>query len=314
MKKIIIVFLSVFLFISCESDFISFSKIKITTSILPLASISNYIWWSNVEVNSVIWIWDSPHDFELKPSDIINISKSDIVVYTWFSIDNFFDKNITKKQKVITMREKAIKREILGGENHSHDYSKASKTLLNKENEFDETKNYDPHVWLSPLNAKILARDIRDALIEIDPDNKNYYENNYYDFMDEINLILKEFYDFQEDKKQNHFIVLHDWFEYLFYEIWLNKDKQLVIRKTPWVEITIKDFLEIKKIINKEKDKKVWAIFREPEIHSKAIESLDDWYEIPIKTLSPLWEDGSASSYIENLKNNLEALKTIYEQ
>jgi ABC-type Zn2+ transport system substrate-binding protein/surface adhesin len=42
----------------------------------------------------------------------VNIQKADIVVYTGFGLDNFFDKNIKPKQKVITMREFSVKREV----------------------------------------------------------------------------------------------------------------------------------------------------------------------------------------------------------
>jgi zinc transport system substrate-binding protein len=69
------------------------------------------------------------------------------------------------------------------------------------------------------MNAKFLAREVKESLIKKDEKNKQYYEDNYLDFQDKINELLNDFYDFQEGKNQDYFIILHDGFEYLFYEI-----------------------------------------------------------------------------------------------
>lgn len=37
----------------------------------------------------------------------------------------------------------------------------------------------DPHTWTSVVNARIIAANMRDAMIDIDPDNKDYFEANY---------------------------------------------------------------------------------------------------------------------------------------
>ncbi|MCT4616832.1 MAG: metal ABC transporter substrate-binding protein [Candidatus Gracilibacteria bacterium] len=312
LKKIGVVIFSVLFLFSCAGENRKFdeNKIKISTSIIPLASIANHIGGDKVSVVSTIKKGTSPHNFDLKPEDIVNIQKADIVVYTGFGLDNFFDKNIKPKQKVITMREFSVKREVREGAEHNHNTE--NHVLDNTGEDFDEHKNYDPHVWLSPMNAKFLAREVKESLIKKDEKNKQYYEDNYLDFQDKINELLNDFYDFQEGKNQDYFIILHDGFEYLFYEIGVDKDKQLVIRKTPGVEITIKDFLQIKKIINNEKDKTVGAIFKEPEFDSKAIASLEENYNIPIRSMSPLGDSENKGGYIDNLRKNLEALKTIY--
>ena len=51
--------------------------------------------------------------------------------------------------------------------------------------------SYDPHVWLSPACAVIMARNIRDAFIESDPDGADNYRQNF----DELALRLDELTD-----------------------------------------------------------------------------------------------------------------------
>ena len=43
----------------------------------------------------------------------------------------------------------------------------------------DDGVNYDPHVWLSPANARIIARNIADAYIMELPDDAAYFEAQY---------------------------------------------------------------------------------------------------------------------------------------
>ena len=41
----------------------------------------------------------------------------------------------------------------------------------------------DPHFWLNPINVKTYARNIRDALIEMDPAGRRIYEKNTEDYL-----------------------------------------------------------------------------------------------------------------------------------
>jgi ABC-type Zn uptake system ZnuABC Zn-binding protein ZnuA len=49
----------------------------------------------------------------------------------------------------------------------------------------------NPHYWLDPENGKIIAKHILESLSEIDPDNKNIYEGNYQNFVDEIDALIE---------------------------------------------------------------------------------------------------------------------------
>ncbi len=43
-----------------------------------------------------------------------------------------------------------------------------------------------PHVWLSLRGAELEAKNIKDALIQVDPSNKEYYEQNCNDFVSQL--------------------------------------------------------------------------------------------------------------------------------
>ena len=47
----------------------------------------------------------------------------------------------------------------------------------------------DPHVWTSPARVKIMAANIRDALIEADPAHRSEFESNYSAFLAELDVL-----------------------------------------------------------------------------------------------------------------------------
>ena len=74
----------------------------------------------------------------------------------------------------------------------------------------DHSSSKDPHVWLSPSNVKIIAKNIYTSLVNIDASNKEYYKKNYINFLKEIsdtdNEIRSIFVDIKDSAK---FMVFH---------------------------------------------------------------------------------------------------------
>lgn len=50
----------------------------------------------------------------------------------------------------------------------------------------------DPHIWASPRNAKVMVENIRDWLIEIDPENTEDYHRNAAAYLDDLDALDAE--------------------------------------------------------------------------------------------------------------------------
>ena len=74
---------------------------------------------------------------------------------------------------------------------------------------------YDPHTWLSPINAKAQGKVIADKLSEIDPANKEYYEANYEKIASELDSIIEEYTAKFNEVDNKKFIVPHEAFGYV---------------------------------------------------------------------------------------------------
>ncbi len=274
------------------------NKIKITTSIIPIATITRTIWWDFVEVNNLVWVGVSPHGFDIKPNQMIKVADSDLVIYLWLEhIDGFI-----KKIKVKDYLNISYWMELLEWWEDEDEHDE-------EVHGWDEYEK-DPHIWTSSENAILIATKIKNKLSEISPENKEYFETNLKKFSDELNKIKKDFLEDFSWKKQKEFIIFHDSYNYLFKELGIDDDKKLVFRKSV---ISEPDSEDMKRLIDEIENDWVNIAFKEPQFNDETFKRFTEKYNLEVNMLDPLWYNTWAGWYIEFYMDNLESLKVIYE-
>ena len=71
---------------------------------------------------------------------------------------------------------------------------------------------YDPHIWLDPINAKIILSEMVEHLIENDEKNSSIYKSNLGKALKDIDKLIKDVK--AELNKDISFIVFHDAYQY----------------------------------------------------------------------------------------------------
>lgn len=323
MKKIIIL-LTVFLFASCTSNFednISWEqqneqKINIVTSIIPLASITNYIWGEFVNVESIVPAWISPHGYDIKTRQMVDIENSDLVINLWLEhIDWFLDKAIEQKTKLSV----AEWIELLEVESHNHEHEESEQeeeshndeeSHENDEHNEEENHSIDPHVWTSSENSKVIAQKITQKLTQMNAENSEYFENNLESFNQELEEIKNNFLEEFGEKDVKEFIIFHDAFNYLFEELNIDNQNKIVFQKNV---LSSPNSNEMKELIDEIQNHWIDLIFREPQFNDSNLQNLANEYNLDIFILNPLWLETDKNGYINNYKNNLKSLEEIYE-
>lgn len=157
--------------------------------------------------------------------------------------------------------------------------------------------NKDPHVWTSPSRVKLIAKNIYNALVKFDKENKEYYKNNYINFLNEIadtdNKIREIFIDMPLD---SNFMVFHPSWQYFAKDYSL---KQLVIE----VEGKEPKPKTLKRVIDEAREKNVKAIFAQKEFSDKSAKTIASQLNIQVIKETPL-----ASNWSENLINMAKAI------
>jgi len=317
MKKIIILISMIFIFLSCskQEEIIvekneAINKIQIQTSIIPLASLTNYIGWDFVEAKSIVPAWVSPHGYDLKPEQMVEIAKSDLIIYLNLDhIDGFLNKALEKKETLVVSE--WIK--LVEWTEHSHEEEEYHEDEhLEDEKHTDEEKNHsvDPHIWTSSSNALIMAEKIKDKLSEISPENKEYFENNLNSLKTELESAKNDFLNIVKDKNQSEFIIFHDAYNYLFIDLNIDSSKRIVFQKSV---LSDPNSSEMKELIDEIKLHWVKVAYKEPQLNDSNLKKLSIDYNLEVFVLNPLGSDSSKNGYIENFKNNLKSLEKIYE-
>lgn len=325
-------------------------KTKITTSILPVASIVKTIGWENVEVKNIVGAGQSPHGFELKSSHIVDLETASwVIVIGLDHIDGFLDKKLDTNKTLrlsegMELLEMAAHDHDEHEEHHDDHHDEADEDKDehhhdhehehhgeheheehhddhhdeadedHDEHEHDEHEHgeheQDPHIWNSPKNAKAIAKKITDYLSKIDTKNKATFEKNYSDFVANIDSNLSDFQKETSSKQQQYFIVFHDAHNYLLKDLGIDTNKKLVFRKSVLNEPNSND---MKELIDEIKEHNVTVAFIEPQFKSSNFEKLAKQYGITTYILDPHGTDETASWYIDNTKQNLESLKKIFK-
>ena len=150
-------------------------KIRIVTTIFPEYDWVREILGDKGDSAEITMLLDNGvdlHSYQPTADDIIKISDCDLFVYVGGESDGWVEGALksaaNRDRKVINLLD------VLG------DSVKEEETVegMQEEEEDQEEKEYDEHVWLSLKNAKTLVGAISAALQELDPDNKDTYAAN----------------------------------------------------------------------------------------------------------------------------------------
>ena len=204
MKKNIVITLLMLLVFSQ-----SHSQLKIVTTIPDLKSIAEFIGGDRVDAFSIATGFQNPHFVDPKPSYILKLSKADMFITVGLDLEIGWVPpllNSARNQKIQK-----------GGEG----YVDASTnipllqipTSVNR-GEGDIHIFGNPHYWLDPLNGKIIAQNICNALSHLDPEHQAMFQSNLKKFNETADAKVKEWESKLSKFKNTKVIVYHNEWPY----------------------------------------------------------------------------------------------------
>jgi zinc/manganese transport system substrate-binding protein len=142
---------------------------SVVASTTHVADLARNVAGERAEVTGILASNSDPHDYEPKPSDAEAVADADLVVESGGDVDLWMDDLVSSSgtdAPVVKLID--------------------SVRTISVE---DET---DPHWWQDPRNAVIAVEEIRDRLIEADPDGRRTYERNARAYADEIESLDRQ--------------------------------------------------------------------------------------------------------------------------
>ena len=185
----------------------------IYASFYPIYNLTKQIAGDKFEVKSFNSLTTESHDFEPSAKEIAELSKSQLIFINGAGMEDW--KDDVNETIDISMIDTSESLDLIkadhdheDSEDHDHDHEEG-------EHHHHHHGEFDPHTWLSPVNAKAQAKVIADKLSEIDPANKDYYQKNYEKIAKEFDEIINEYKDKFNQVTNNKFIVPHEAFGYV---------------------------------------------------------------------------------------------------
>jgi zinc transport system substrate-binding protein len=266
-------------------------KPVIVTSINPIYQIVLAITQDKINTKLIINPNYSEHDYQFRKSDVELISKADLIFYASDELE-------TKFLKLIESRNK---------ENQAFELANVDgiKILSRRDN----VNKIDPHIWLNPQNAILIAEFVTKNLVEIDATNSPKYQNNLKKFKQEVMLSVKNVKTHLSKIDSNSaYIFYHDGYQY--FENYFAIKPAKIVSYNHSSELTINKMKEIDDVIKKGSVK---CIFGEPQDERNSAMRLAQNYKVKfaILDLIGLKENiGVGNGYSQLLKNMADDMVT----
>lgn len=172
------------------------SRPLVVASASIFADMTKNISGGEVRVEMVVPIGGDPHIFEPTPESVRLVAKADLILINGLTFEGWMNELITNsgtRAKTITITE-------------------GIETIESEEYE----NSADPHAWMTANNGITYVKNIRDALIALDPFNRKTYEFNAGVYLQQLEDLDREIFRLVETipEQQRVLITSHDAFRY----------------------------------------------------------------------------------------------------
>ena len=193
------------------SSFSLFAETNIITTVTDLRYIAEQIGKNKVKVESMIRGFDDPHFVMTRPDFLVKLSEAEIFCQVGLDLEIAWAPLLLQQSRNIKIQK---------GQNGFCDASVGINILGKPTVQVDRSMGDmhifgNPHYISDPVNAIQVANNIMTALQRVDPDNGDFYQQNYDEFRERIVKLTKEEMKAFQPYFGSKVAVFHDEFMYL---------------------------------------------------------------------------------------------------
>jgi len=227
-----------------------------------------------------------PHDYALTPGDMKKIASADLFVANGFGMEEFLGEPVRRANPKIRVVETARGvRPIRAGR--------------------DDAGDVNPHTWVSPRNAILQVREIEKALSAARPAGEGAFRRNADAYVSRLSALAAEFEAAAKTFRRRNIVTFHNVFAYLARDLGLTVVGE--IETAPGQEPSAGEIRNLSRTI---RERKVPAVFSEPQYSPKLAEALAREAGVPVRVLDPVATGSPAlTAYEDAMRRNLSTLK-----
>lgn len=210
--SILITILSFFLLTACVTK--QANETVVTVTIEPQRYFAEKIAGDKFKINCVVPAGQSPETYDPTPQQMIQIGRS--IAYLRIGPIGFEQAWMDKirennpKLQVFDTSEGMNLLTDTEDDDHAHEHGTHDHDAhAGEEAHHHHHGGVDPHIWSSIAGAKTVAWNTLNAFIELDPDNTEYFWQNYNKLVDEIDKTNTEIKQLLDPLTDRTFIIYH---------------------------------------------------------------------------------------------------------
>jgi zinc transport system substrate-binding protein len=262
-------------------------KLTVVASFFPIYEFAKHVGGDKVNIITLIPAGVEPHDYEPTIQQLQEAENADVVFFNGLGFEDSWIDRVNNDNLVDT-------------------------SVLSNLSQGNQIRN--PHIWLDPVFAKAQVQQIKNALIEIDPNNKLDYQRNAINFTTKLDSLDSEIRTALPTCNRKDFIAFHDAFGYFAKRYGLIQ--HTVQGVSPEGEVLPQRIEETIRLAN---DLGLNVIYAEELVDPRFAEVIAQ--EIPngkVLVLSPLEgiekdEEDSGIGYLDKMEQNISNLKVGLE-
>jgi zinc transport system substrate-binding protein len=273
------------------------AHVEATAAFYPLQYVTEQVGGDHVHVENLVKPGAEPHDLELSPRQLVQLSDAGLVVYLSGFQPNV-DEAVAQQARdsaldVATVSplldEHALADGHTADDGHGHDTGR------------------DPHIWLDPTRLADVADAVAGRLGKLDADHAAEFTKNAATLRTELTALDTEYKQGLATCATRSLVVSHEAFGYLAHRYDLHQIP--ITGLTPEEEPTAARLAEVARIAKQEKAK---VIFFETLVSPKIAETLAQEVGARAEVLDPLegLGAGSRDDYISVMRSNLATLRS----
>ena len=181
-------------------------------------------------INTLVPPGSSPETYEPAPSVMVDMAKSDIYFMVGdLGFENAWSKRLAENNPNVTIVDcsQGINRMEGHDHDHAHGHSHADGEAHDHDHDHGEVHDHDhghldeggthvhahsgidPHVWSSPRAVAVFARNMLNAVVELDPDNEERYLDGFERLMENVIQTDSLIQDVLKSASSKSFIIYH---------------------------------------------------------------------------------------------------------
>lgn len=229
------------------------------------------------------------HDYTLQTSQMRAAEAAGTVILSGAGLEEFMADLLSDAETVIDCS--AGVQVMSYGEDHDHEH----------EHSHDHNHEHDPHIWLSPENAMIMAQNICTGLSARYPHLAGTFKSNLTNLLSELNALQSYAERALSDLQSRQMITFHDGFAYFAHSFGLEILES--VEEESGSEASARELIELICLV---KDHQLMAVFTEINGSASAAEVISRETGVPIYSLDMAM---SGTDYFGSMYYNINLIK-----